>query len=74
MDWEKKLLINLKNYPLDTKKSFYIGDSKKDVDAAKSAGISSIACTYGYIYDSTNPKDWKADFYVDNALEILDVI
>ena len=64
------LLLNTKN----SKNSFYIGDSKKDVDAAKSAGISSIACTYGYIYDSTNPKDWHADFYVNDALEILDVI
>ena len=64
------LLLNTKS----SKNSFYVGDSKKDVDAAKSAGISSIACTYGYIYDSTNPKDWNADFYVNHALEILDVI
>ena len=58
----------------DIKRSFYIGDSKKDVDAAKSAGISSIACTYGYITDDTEPRNWNADFYVDNALEILNVI
>ena len=58
----------------NTKKSFYIGDSKKDVDAAKAAGISSIACTYGYITDDTEPKNWNADFYVDHALEILNVI
>ena len=56
------------------KGSFYIGDSKKDVDAAKAAGISSIACTYGYITDDTEPKNWNADFYVDHALEILNVI
>ena len=63
-------LLQTKN----TKGSFYIGDSKKDVDAAKSAGISSIACTYGYITDETEPKNWNADFYVDHALEILNVI
>ena len=56
------------------KGSFYIGDSKKDVDAAKAAGVSSIACTYGYITDDTEPKNWNADFYVDHALEILNVI
>ena len=64
------LLLNTKS----SKNSFYIGDSKKDIDAAKSAGISSIACTYGYIYDSENITDWHADFYVNHALEILDVI
>ena len=64
------LLLNTKS----SKNSFYIGDSKKDVDAAKSAGISSIACTYGYIYDSENLKNWDADFYVNHPLEILDVI
>ena len=58
----------------NTKTSFYIGDSKKDIDAAKAAGISSIACTYGYIADDTEPKNWNADFYVDHAMEILNVI
>ena len=56
------------------KGSFYIGDSKKDVDAAKAAGIISIACTYGYIADDVQPRNWNADFYVDNALDILNVI
>ena len=56
------------------KGSFYIGDSKKDVDAAKAAGISSIACTYGYITDDTEPENWNADYYVDHALEIVNVI
>ena len=58
----------------NSKKSFYIGDSIKDVKAAKSAGISSIVCTYGYIADDTEPENWNADFYVDHALEILNVI
>jgi len=63
-------LLNIKNVD----KSFYVGDSKKDIDAAKSAGIKSIACTYGYICDEENPQEWHADFYVNYPLEILDVI
>ena len=63
-------LLQTKN----TKGSFYIGDSKKDVDAARAAGIISIACTYGYITNDTEPKNWNADFYVGHALEILSVI
>ena len=53
---------------------FYIGDSSKDIESAKSAGIRSIACSYGYRMENDHPEKWGADFCVDKPIEILSVI
>ena len=53
---------------------FYIGDSSKDIESAKSAGIRSIACSYGYRMENYHPEKWGADFCVDKPIEILNVI
>ena len=58
----------------DNHVAYYVGDSKKDIDAAKSADILSIACMYGYISKHENTKLWNADSYVDSPMEIIDVI
>ena len=64
------LLLNTKS----SKNSFYIGDSKKDVDAAKAAEISSIACTFGYIEEDDDPEKWYADYVIDQPLEMLKIL
>ena len=53
---------------------FYIGDSSKDIKSAKSAGIKSIACSYGYRMEDDHPEKWGADFCIDKPIEILNVI
>ena len=53
---------------------FYIGDSSKDIESAKSAGVRSIACSYGYRMENAHPEKWGADFCVDKPIEILNVI
>ena len=64
------LLLNTKS----SKSSFYIGDSKKDVDAAKAAGISSIACTFGYIEEDDDPEKWYAEFTANEPSEIIEIL
>ena len=64
------LLLNTKS----SINSFYIGDSKKDVDAAKAAEISSIACTFGYIEEDDDPEKWYADYVIDQPLEMLKIL
>jgi len=56
------------------KNCFYIGDSSKDIESAKSAGIKSIACSYGYRMKEDHPGKWGADFCIDKPIEILNVI
>ena len=64
------LLLNTKS----SKNSFYVGDSKKDVRAAKAAKISSIACTFGYIEEDDDPEKWFADYLIDQPLEMLKIV
>ena len=64
------LLLNTKS----SKNSFYIGDSKKDVDAAKAAEISSIACTFGYIEEDDDPEKWYAEFTANEPSEIIEIL
>jgi len=64
------LLLNTKS----SKNSFYVGDSKKDVRAAKAAKITSIACTFGYIEEDDDPEKWYADYLIDQPLEMLKIV
>ncbi|WP_263079644.1 HAD-IA family hydrolase [Endozoicomonas sp. Mp262] len=48
----------------------YIGDHKRDIDAGKQAGMTTIAALYGYIADDDNPEYWRADYQAPTASDI----
>lgn len=52
----------------------YVGDAQRDIQAGVNAGMQTIIANYGYIgaWESTN--DWGADFSVDKADEIIDLL
>ena len=58
----------------DLNDCYYIGDSQKDIQSARSAGIKSIACSYGYRMDSDNPLSWGADYCINKPNEIMEII
>lgn len=62
-------LLNIK-----PQQALYIGDSSVDVQAAHAAGMTSMVAAYGYIPHHEDPKDWQADYMINNPLEILDWI
>ena len=51
-------------------RSVYIGDHVRDIRAAKSANVTSIAAAYGYLNQETRVENWKADFIVRNSTEL----
>ncbi len=57
----------------DIHNCYYIGDSMKDIQSAKTAGIKSIACSYGYRTIEDDPEYWGADYCVKKPIEILSV-
>ncbi len=52
----------------------YIGDAQRDIQAGANAGMQTVVANYGYIGDSENAAEWGADFSIENAYEIIDLI
>ena len=48
----------------------YVGDDKRDIDAAKAAGMASYAAAWGYLGEHAL-ETWQADAYVKNPIELL---
>ena len=50
----------------------YVGDDERDIQAARAAGMPSIAALWGYRQDHENPAEWGADVLLDSPAELLD--
>lgn len=49
----------------------YIGDSARDIDAGKAAGMQTLAAAYGYLPEGENPETWGADALLYTPAELL---
>lgn len=52
---------------------WYVGDDLRDVQAARAAGMPSIAAAWGYC-GHTEPAKWDADALIDSPLQLLQLI
>lgn len=57
-----------------TSEAIFLGDSETDIKAAQNSGLKSIACLWGYIPKTDNPKLWKADFYAQKPNELREIL
>ena len=48
----------------------YIGDDKRDIDAAKAAGMPGYAAMWGYLGEH-HPQSWQADIYLKSPGDLL---
>ncbi|MGB9430173.1 MAG: HAD-IA family hydrolase [Gammaproteobacteria bacterium] len=51
--------------------SLYVGDARRDVEAAHAAGMRALVATYGYIDVSEQPADWQADGLLEKPADLL---
>jgi phosphoglycolate phosphatase len=49
----------------------YVGDAQCDIDAGKSAGMTTLTALYGYISSLENPHDWNSDGVINHPAEIM---
>jgi len=56
------LLLAAERLKLDVGRVLYIGDDRRDIEAARAAGMLSAAALWGYIQDGDKPENWGATF------------
>lgn len=49
----------------------YVGDDLRDIQAGRTAGMTTVAVSYGYLGHGQNPHDWGADHVVDSVHALL---
>ena len=54
--------------------ALYVGDSSRDIEAGKAAGMGTIAAAYGYIAADDNPADWGADLVAADTKELAQMV
>lgn len=52
----------------------YLGDHRRDIECGQRAGCLTIAAAYGYIEENDDVNSWGADYRVEHAEDILDII
>ncbi len=67
------LLEAARRIGLNATDCWYVGDDLRDMQAAKAAGMFSIAAAWGYCGDS-DPTTWEADCIIDSPLGIIELI
>ncbi len=50
----------------------YVGDDRRDIDAARAAGMPSIAALWGYRMANDDPAAWQADVMLAQPADLLD--
>lgn len=66
------LLLAAQRLNLAPANCFYLGDDLRDIQAARAAGMRSVAVTWGYPSpDNGGPPSWNADLLLERPLDVI---
>jgi phosphoglycolate phosphatase len=68
------LLLAAKQVDCDPGQAIYIGDHRRDIEAGRAAGMTTVAASYGYIDENDPATTWQADFEVDHPEQLLPLL
>ncbi len=54
--------------------AIFVGDSWRDIEAGRKAGLTTVGATYGYIPPDDNPELWGADYTIDSIEQVADIL
>jgi phosphoglycolate phosphatase len=64
------LLLAAEQCNVQAKDCIYIGDHRRDIEAARAAGMVAIAVSYGYLTADDKPHNWGADAVIDSPYNL----
>ena len=53
---------------------WYVGDHIRDIDAARAAGMPSVAALFGYVEAGDDPQQWQADYSINQPQDLLHLL
>ena len=59
---------------IEAQRSIYIGDAERDIEAGRTAGMYTVAVTYGYIPADEDPYSWNAHRVVEDPKELSHLV
>ena len=67
----RPILFALETIGANPAQSIYVGDARRDIEAGRAAGTTTVAALYGYVEPGQNPADWDADHVVSTPLDLI---
>jgi 2-phosphoglycolate phosphatase len=64
------ILLACKQVQLSVEDCIYVGDDKRDIDAAKAASMRSVAADWGYLGENGPIESWAADVIARSPAEL----
>jgi N-acetyl-D-muramate 6-phosphate phosphatase len=64
------LLLGATQLNVDPARCWYIGDDRRDIEAAHAAAMFSVAASYGYCGDADPPSAWQAGLIIDSLSDL----
>lgn len=68
------LLLACSQLDCPVEQTIYVGDHRRDIEAAQRASMYSVACTYGYVHADDPCHDWGASAVVESPEELFELI
>lgn len=59
---------------IEAASTLYVGDSSRDIDAGRAAGMGTIAAAYGYITPDDDAVNWGADAIARDTQELAHIV
>lgn len=68
------LLLAAKQLQVEPTDCWYVGDHRRDMEAARAAKMVAIGATFGYIEESDSPAAWPIDDLIDTPADLLTML
>ena len=68
------LLLGCQQAGTSPKRTVYVGDAARDMEAGRAAGMATIAAAYGYIVPGDDPATWEPDAIASDTKELAKML